>query len=100
MSSNGLTRRQTLAVAGGIGLAASLPGERAHAATEEFKIGSVLELENHIQNQVQKEVDRSQRDFFLREQLKAIQTELGQEDPLTREITDIHERIQTAGLPP
>ena len=60
----------------------------------------VLELENHIQNQVQKEVDRSQRDFFLREQLKAIQTELGQEDPLTREITDIHERIQTAGLPP
>jgi branched-chain amino acid transport system substrate-binding protein len=44
MSSNGLTRRQTLAVAGGVGLAVSLPGERAHAATEEFKIGAVLEL--------------------------------------------------------
>ena len=60
----------------------------------------VLELENHIQNQVQKEVDRSQREFFLREQLKAIQTELGQEDPLARELSDIAERIQTAGLPP
>ncbi len=60
----------------------------------------VLELENQIQNQVQKEVDRSQRDFFLREQLKAIQTELGQEDPLTRELGDLHERILLADLPP
>ena len=59
----------------------------------------VLELEHHIQNQVQKEVDKSQRDFFLREQLKAIQTELGQEDPLTRELNELHDRIVAANLP-
>ncbi|XSG73441.1 endopeptidase La [Herpetosiphon llansteffanensis] len=59
----------------------------------------VLELEHHIQNQVQKEVDKSQRDFFLREQLKAIQTELGQEDPLTRELNELHDRIVAADLP-
>ncbi|HEY1016949.1 MAG TPA: endopeptidase La [Herpetosiphonaceae bacterium] len=60
----------------------------------------VLELENRIQNQVQKEVDRTQRDFFLREQLKAIQMELGQEDPITREVNDLRERIAQAGMPP
>ncbi len=60
----------------------------------------VLELENRIQNQVQREVDRSQRDFFLREQLKAIQMELGQDDPLTREINELRERIALAGFPP
>ena len=59
----------------------------------------VLELENHIQNEVQKEVDRSQRDFFLREQLKAIQTELGQDDPLARELNELHERIAAADFP-
>ena len=60
----------------------------------------VLELEHRIQNQVQREVDRSQRDFFLREQLKAIQMELGQEDPLTRELNELRERINESDLPP
>ena len=49
----------------------------------------VLELESRIHMQVQKEVDKSQREFFLREQMKAIQRELGQEDPLQRELNEL-----------
>jgi ATP-dependent Lon protease len=45
----------------------------------------VLQLEDEIQNRVQSEVDRSQREFYLREQMKAIQTELGEGDIWTRE---------------
>jgi ATP-dependent Lon protease len=59
----------------------------------------VLELESRIHTQVQKEVDRSQREFFLREQLKAIQRELGQIDPLQHDLTELRERIAMAGLP-
>lgn len=59
----------------------------------------VLELESRIQNQVQKEVDRSQREFFLREQLKAIQRELGQIDPVQREVTLLRERITISPMP-
>ena len=40
----------------------------------------VLELEDRIQNQVQQEVDKSQREYYLREQMRAIQTELGEVD--------------------
>lgn len=58
----------------------------------------VLELENRIQNQVQKEVDRSQREFFLREQLKVIQRELGQDDPVQRELTLLRERIANSTM--
>ena len=46
----------------------------------------VLELEDRIQNQVQQEVDKSQREYFLREQMRAIQTELGEDDETQREI--------------
>ena len=59
----------------------------------------VLELEDKIQSQVQKEVDRSQREFFLREQMKAIQTELGEHDTFTQEINDLRERLEKANLP-
>ncbi|MFL5803276.1 MAG: endopeptidase La [Roseiflexaceae bacterium] len=59
----------------------------------------VLELESRIHTQVQKEVDRSQREFFLREQMKVIQRELGQEDPLQRELLELRERIAAAGMP-
>lgn len=59
----------------------------------------VLELESQIHNQVQKEVDRTQREFFLREQLKAIQRELGQDDPLQRELLELRERVAMRGMP-
>ncbi len=52
----------------------------------------VLELENRIQDQVQKEVDRSQREFFLREQMRAIQTELGEVDVQIAEVRELEEQ--------
>ncbi|MGB9724368.1 MAG: endopeptidase La [Chloroflexia bacterium] len=60
----------------------------------------VLELENKIHTEVQKEVDRSQREYFLREQMKAIQRELGQEDPLAQEINELREKISQRNMPP
>ncbi len=59
----------------------------------------VLELESRIHNQVQKELDRSQREFFLREQMRVIQRELGQIDPVQRELLQLRERITQASLP-
>lgn len=59
----------------------------------------VLELENKIQSQVQQEVDKSQREFFLREQIKAIQRELGETDSQTRDINELRERIAAAKMP-
>lgn len=59
----------------------------------------VLQLEDEIQNKVQNEVDRSQREFYLREQMKAIQTELGEGDIWTREVSDIRKRIEEAQIP-
>ncbi len=59
----------------------------------------VLQLEDEIQNRVQSEVDRSQREFYLREQMKAIQTELGEGDIFTRELTDLREKLLTAKIP-
>jgi len=59
----------------------------------------VLELENRIHAQVQQEVDKSQREYFLREQLHAIQEELGETDSQTREINELREKIAAANLP-
>src|SRR5512146_701367 len=59
----------------------------------------VLQLEDEIQTRVQSEVDRSQREFYLREQMKAIQTELGEGDIWTREIAELRTRIEKAELP-
>jgi len=59
----------------------------------------VLELESRIHTQVQKEVDKSQREFFLREKMKAIQRELGQEDPLQRDLLELREKILISGMP-
>ncbi len=60
---------------------------------------NILELENQIHNQVQLEVDKNQREYFLREQLKAIQRELGETDPSFRENADLGEKILSSGMP-
>ncbi|MCL4532358.1 MAG: LON peptidase substrate-binding domain-containing protein, partial [Actinobacteria bacterium] len=52
---------------------------------------SVLELEDKIHSQVQNEVDKSQREYFLREQIKAIQQELGESDMFSRDAADLKE---------
>jgi ATP-dependent Lon protease len=59
----------------------------------------VLELGSKIQSQVQSEVGKNQRDYFLREQMKAIQKELGEGDDQTKEIEELAERIEAAGMP-
>jgi ATP-dependent Lon protease len=59
----------------------------------------VLELEDEIHSKVQSEVDKSQREFYLREQMRQIQNELGEGDIFTRDATDLQKRIETAGLP-
>jgi len=59
----------------------------------------VLQLEDEIQSKVQNEVDRSQREFYLREQMKAIQTELGEGDIWIREVAELRERIDKAVMP-
>ncbi|MBN1303015.1 MAG: endopeptidase La [Anaerolineales bacterium] len=59
----------------------------------------VLELEDEIHSRVQSEVDRSQREFYLREQMKAIQTELGEGDIWTRDITELKKKVADANLP-
>src|SRR5512145_9119 len=59
----------------------------------------VLELEDQIQSRAQSEVDRSQREFYLREQLKVIQTELSDGDPWTREIAELRVRVEGLSLP-
>jgi ATP-dependent Lon protease len=59
----------------------------------------VLELEDQIHSKVQSEVDRSQREMYLREQMKAIQSELGETDLWTQEIAELRDQIQHLSLP-
>ena len=59
----------------------------------------VLELGSKIQSQVQSEVGKNQREYFLREQLKAIQKELGEGDDQTKEIEELQQKIDAAGMP-
>jgi ATP-dependent Lon protease len=59
----------------------------------------MLELEDQIYSQVQNVVDRSQREIYLREQMRAIQSELGESDIWTQEIEEIREQIGHLGLP-
>jgi ATP-dependent Lon protease len=60
----------------------------------------VLELGSRIQSQAKEEMTKAQREFFLREQLKAIQKELGEVDERTVEINELKEKIAQAQLPP
>ena len=59
----------------------------------------VLELGSKIQSQVQSEVGKNQREYFLREQMKAIQKELGEGDDQTKDIEELTEKIEAAGMP-
>jgi len=59
----------------------------------------VLELGSKIQSQVQSEVGKNQREYFLREQMKAIQKELGESDDQTKDVEELREKIAAAGMP-
>ncbi len=59
----------------------------------------VQSLRNKIQSEVQDQVQQSQRDYYLREQMKAIQKELGEGDEGQRDIEDLRGKIEAAGMP-
>jgi ATP-dependent Lon protease len=59
----------------------------------------VVQLGSQIQSQVQSEVDKGQREFFLRQQLKAIQDELGEGDEQQAEVNELRRRVEEAELP-
>jgi len=57
----------------------------------------VLELERQIQQRVKKQIERSQKEYYLREQMKAIQKELGDKEGRAAEVEEIRERMEKAG---
>jgi ATP-dependent Lon protease len=59
----------------------------------------LISIGSKIQSQVESEIDKGQREFFLRQQMKAIQEELGEVDEAAAEAADLRERIEAAGLP-
>jgi ATP-dependent Lon protease len=58
----------------------------------------LLELRGRIQSQVQGQLSQSQREFYLREQLKAIQKELGEGDDTSRDIDELRKKLEAAGM--
>jgi ATP-dependent Lon protease len=59
----------------------------------------ILELRRKVAGEAQAEMDRAQREYFLRQQLKAIQRELGEEEPEMAEVTLLRERLEATDLP-
>jgi ATP-dependent Lon protease len=59
----------------------------------------VLQLGQKIQNQARSEIERVQREYYLREQMKAIQRELGERDEQTVEVEEFRQKIEAAGMP-
>src|SRR5438067_74158 len=59
----------------------------------------VLELRSKIHEQVQEQVSQNQREYLLREQMKAIQKELGESDDSTQEIDELRKKVEESGMP-
>ncbi len=59
----------------------------------------LLTMQAKIQSQAKEEMNKTQRDYFLREQLRAIKSELGESDEKTREIEEFREKIKKAKMP-
>jgi len=59
----------------------------------------VQQLRNKIQSEVQDRVQQTQREYYLREQMKAIQKELGEQDETSRDVDDLRQKIESAGMP-
>ena len=59
----------------------------------------VLNLEKKIGQRVKKSMERTQKEYYLREQMKAIQKELGDKEGKTGEVAELTEKIEEAGMP-
>ncbi|MGF1572682.1 MAG: endopeptidase La [Sumerlaeia bacterium] len=59
----------------------------------------VMEIGNNISEQVRESVDKNQREFYLREQIRVMQTELGQSDPQAAEIQELRARLESKQMP-
>lgn len=59
----------------------------------------ILEIQKNIRNRVESEMGDNQREFLLREQMKAIQSELGDRDDQSEEVSELREKIEAAGMP-
>ncbi len=59
----------------------------------------ILEIEKDINSKVRKQIDKVQKEYYLREQMKAIQTELGDRDGITGEVEEYRAKLAKAGLP-
>jgi ATP-dependent Lon protease len=77
------------------GISARLERINKHLAKEL----EVQQLRNKIQSEVQDSVQQSQRDYYLREQMKAIQKELGDLDDTQKDMAELKEKIESAGMP-
>jgi ATP-dependent Lon protease len=90
-----------------------LPTEEKQALLEEVDVGKrlrrlaealarelqVISIGSEIQNQVQSEIDKGQREYVLRQQMKAIQAELGEFDESAEEARELHEQLDDVDLP-
>ena len=73
--------------------------KRLEALTNELsKEKEVLELRHKIHDQVQEQVSQSQREFLLREQMKAIQKELGESDDTQSEVEELRKKVEESGM--
>lgn len=91
----------------------SLKGEQKQEILDEFhprkrlenmleilmKEIEILEIEKNINSRVRKQIDKMQKEYYLREQMKAIQTELGDKDGVTGEIEEYKQRMEKMTLP-
>jgi len=59
----------------------------------------ILELEKKINNQVRKQMEKTQKEYYLKEKMKAIQRELNEHDEYTSEVQEYHEKIKKKNLP-
>jgi ATP-dependent Lon protease len=59
----------------------------------------ILEMKGRIQSEVKSEMDRNQREYILREQMKAIQKELGEDDPAVSEVNELRQKVEESAMP-
>jgi len=60
---------------------------------------SILEVQHQIMNDAKGEIDKSQREYFLKEQMRAIKKELGEEDDISKEVEELQDKIKKAKMP-